>query len=587
MGNRLFYLILLFSTALDFISAQSCDHGLQKCDWEEWSKWSGCSKDCGEGTRTRSRGMCCKEEDSFEKCLRECGVPDESWQSEPCGNVCPSGNCTFEELTDTGIEATDYVTLMDGNVILNPPVTLRSSKEFCKQSCLETNLPGGLHCWTYTYTTICKLYFYYKPLEFVNTDKKGGSPGTSVYVRHCKETAECKATSADVIFVVDSSGSIGSENFKKIKAFVQSLVNGLDIDKNFTRVGLMTFNDHAKWEFKLDQYDTKLDILKAIGKIPYIIGSTQTAEALETLKNEGFTDQRTGVPKIAVVITDGLSRYPSLTKVRAALLRQMGVLMYAIGVGNSTDHTELFNMASIPEDRYLYEFPNYDDLNNVTLDVNLVKCKPKIDLTNSTNNRTTTAVPINNCTDTIDNCDAYGRDMCTDFGPWAHSHCSLYCGFCHGPTTPAGPCEDKLPNCASFGQYVCESKDYIAWVNTNCRRFCGICKASVTTLPTTQTTTTVKICADTIDNCAGYAYACKDPKFRGFLEARCPAYCGFCKSYEVIHGNTVNGVRCPDWKLPTECTLQTVSPDCCPLPHCPDGYTITAEKRPANSTDQS
>ena len=48
-----------------------------------------------------------------------------------------------------------------------------------------------------------------------------------------------------------------------------------------------------------------------------------------------------------------------------------------LGVGNSTDHTELFNMASIPEDRYLYEFPNYDDLNNVTLDVNLVKCKRK------------------------------------------------------------------------------------------------------------------------------------------------------------------------------------------------------------------
>ena len=71
---------------------------------------------------------------------------------------------------------------------------------------------------------------------------------------------------------------------------------------------------------------------KAVEKIPYIIGSTQTADALETLRKEGFTNRRPGVPTLAVVITDGLSRYPSLTKVRAALLRDMGVLMYAIGM---------------------------------------------------------------------------------------------------------------------------------------------------------------------------------------------------------------------------------------------------------------
>ena len=53
----------------------------------------------------------------------------------------------------------------------------------------------------------------------------------------------------------------------------------------------------------------------------------------------------------------------------------------------------------------------------------------------------------------------------------------------------------------------------------------------------------VKICADTIDNCAGYAPACNDTQYRGFLEARCPAFCGYCKSYEVIQGKTVNGVK--------------------------------------------
>ena len=77
---------------------------------------------------------------------------------------------------------------------------------------------------------------------------------------------------------------------------------------------------------------------KAVEKIPYIIGSTQTADALETLRKEGFTNRRPGVPTLAVVITDGLSRYPSLTKVRAALLRDMGVLMYAIGMFNQVCH---------------------------------------------------------------------------------------------------------------------------------------------------------------------------------------------------------------------------------------------------------
>lgn len=40
------------------------------------------------------------------------------------------------------------------------------------------------------------------------------------------------------------------------------MVNKLDIDKDLTRVGLMTFNDQAKWEFKLDQYESKTAVLK-------------------------------------------------------------------------------------------------------------------------------------------------------------------------------------------------------------------------------------------------------------------------------------------------------------------------------------
>ena len=74
------------------LGALKCTKGLQKCQWESWSKWSSCSKDCGEGTRVRSRSLCCNEDDIFDKCLKDCGVADNSLETERCGNVCPAGN---------------------------------------------------------------------------------------------------------------------------------------------------------------------------------------------------------------------------------------------------------------------------------------------------------------------------------------------------------------------------------------------------------------------------------------------------------------------------------------------------------------
>ena len=56
-----------------------------------------------------------------------------------------------------------------------------------------------------------------------------------------------------------------------------------------------------------------------------------TSDALQLVLTEGFKNNRTGVPQIVVVVTDGLSRYPSLTRVRASMLRHNGVQMYAVG----------------------------------------------------------------------------------------------------------------------------------------------------------------------------------------------------------------------------------------------------------------
>ena len=66
----------------------------------------------------------------------------------------------------------------------------------------------------------------------------------------------------------------------------------------------------------------------------YVVGGTLTSDALATARQEGFLTNRTGVPMLAVVITDGLSRRPSLTRFQASLLRREGVQVYAIGMFN-------------------------------------------------------------------------------------------------------------------------------------------------------------------------------------------------------------------------------------------------------------
>ncbi len=47
----------------------------------------------------------------------------------------------------------------------------------------------------------------------------------------------------DVVFILDSSGSIGARNFQKVKDFVISLVTDLDVEGGNIRIGAVTFDD--------------------------------------------------------------------------------------------------------------------------------------------------------------------------------------------------------------------------------------------------------------------------------------------------------------------------------------------------------
>ena len=141
------------------------------------------------------------------------------------------------------------------------------------------------------------------------------------------------------MFVLDSSGSIGSTNFQKMRNFVNKVVNDLEIGPTRTQVGVIVFSSSAFISFNLSTYSSRETLTSAVNQITYSGGGTNTAQALNLLINEGFAEARPkiqGVPRVAIVVTDGKSNDPLLTVAAAeALRREPSITTYAVGIGNA------------------------------------------------------------------------------------------------------------------------------------------------------------------------------------------------------------------------------------------------------------
>ena len=92
-----------------------------------------------------------------------------------------------------------------------------------------------------------------------------------------------------MVFVVDSSGSIGMENFAKIKAFVKQTLNFFDIGTDLTRVGLITFNQYGSLQFGLGKYNTSNALVTAVQSIIYSQGGTNTGMTRPEVINRKYS----------------------------------------------------------------------------------------------------------------------------------------------------------------------------------------------------------------------------------------------------------------------------------------------------------
>ena len=167
------------------------------------------------------------------------------------------------------------------------------------------------------------------------------------------------------MFVIDTSGSIGSTRFQLIREFTANITTELFHNSPRSAFGVILFSSSAYIEFNLQAYDNLNSLLSAINQLPYNGGGTDTAEALTLLLStaqNGALGLRQDSSKVAIVITDGRSNSQSATISAAAALHASNIFdVYAVGV-DGADVTELEGIASSPEFVFFTNYFNYNGL---------------------------------------------------------------------------------------------------------------------------------------------------------------------------------------------------------------------------------
>ena len=107
----------------------------------------------------------------------------------------------------------------------------------------------------------------------------------------------CSNPEIDMVYVIDGSGSIGRNNFNKIKDFIQDLNKRFTIGTNNVRVGIQEYSYSAIYPVHLGEADKNgnIDLLNdVVANMPYLMDGTYTGEALQrarTVVRECFVNQ--------------------------------------------------------------------------------------------------------------------------------------------------------------------------------------------------------------------------------------------------------------------------------------------------------
>ncbi|XP_046340047.2 uncharacterized protein LOC124121112 [Haliotis rufescens] len=219
-----------------------------------------------------------------------------------------------------------------------------------------------------------------------------GSPDSDFISAANAVKDDCKGQ-LDLAFIIDSSGSIYFTDYITMLMFIQNVTRALDFGPDATRFAAIVYGTQSDVSFYFDTYTKKSDIVTAISSIKKDDGGTHTYDAIDLATDRVFTTYhgaRPGVPKVAILLTDGASSNLNRTVQAAERAKRQGITFFTVGIG-SINRQELQAVATEPNCTHVFVLDNFSEIDSLLNEMRKGSCSaPIVISTNTTMNDTVT-----------------------------------------------------------------------------------------------------------------------------------------------------------------------------------------------------